>query len=171
MGSPIKGRVPPKWRRAGKEKKHLSLRKNTYFFTCPLTFAPAQPRFCLLFRIRYFYFFGSWPAYSCWSTPVTHSDQGWCALGRMLKARSQVRLTDPRKSSVPLQRRAGTPCPIVYFSYFVVFNQPWYRFTTWADQTSKTIALWHYGWLQQIPITSVDFIPTLIPVHCCNQDG
>ena len=31
-GSPIKGRVPPKRRRAGKEKKHLSYKKNIPFF-------------------------------------------------------------------------------------------------------------------------------------------
>jgi len=32
------------------EKKHLSLQKKTHlFFACPLTFAPAQPRFIVTF--------------------------------------------------------------------------------------------------------------------------
>jgi len=30
---------------------------------------------------------------------ITHLDQGCCALGRMLKARPQVRLTEPEKRS------------------------------------------------------------------------
>ena len=37
MGSPIKGLVPPQKRRAGKEKKHPSIKKIDIFFNCHLS--------------------------------------------------------------------------------------------------------------------------------------
>jgi hypothetical protein len=47
LGSPIKGPV--------KRKNTSPSKKIHLFFACILTFAPAQPRFCLLFRTRFFY--------------------------------------------------------------------------------------------------------------------
>jgi len=49
-----KWQVPPKRRRAGKRKNTPPYKKIHLFFACPLTFAPAQPRFIVtFFRSRY----------------------------------------------------------------------------------------------------------------------
>jgi len=82
-GRPLKGK--------SREKTPLHTKKHLVFFAWLQCFAPVQLRFRLLFRTRYFYLFGSQQHTYADSYQSPIGIKARCALGRMLKARPQVR--------------------------------------------------------------------------------